>query len=380
MTMRVAIVNPVWDASLKGPDETLRRFRSLTGWASAVADAGASVTVHQRFPFQDTRVHAGVPYAFVRDRGGPVPDGVWTDMRNIAASVLAAGPNLVHVNGVVFPRWLRALRRRLPASMRLVAQDHGGWHPADVSRLSRMWVRHGLAVVDAVLVSSPGHIELWRRAHALPPRVQLADVMESSVDVVPVERDQARELSGVDGDPAVLWVGRLTPNKDPLPVLHGFTRFLAAAPQATMTWVFAGGAMENALRRVIQGDPRLAARVRIVGAVPHAELGAFYSAADIYVSGSRVEGSGYAAIEAMACGAAPVLSDIPSFHAMTDGGRVGALWAPGDAQSLAHALTRVSALPREPLRTCVRARFDEALSWEVIGRRALAIYDGVCAR
>jgi glycosyltransferase involved in cell wall biosynthesis len=82
----------------------------------------------------------------------------------------------------------------------------------------------------------------------------------------------------------------------------------------------------------------------------------------------------------MACGATPVLTDIPSFRAMTGDGRVGALWTPGDPASLADAFMRVSAGLREGARERVRARFDEALAWEVIGRQALALYRDVCAR
>ena len=75
MTMRVAIVNPVWTPSARTPEETLQRFQTLTGWASAVAAAGATVTVHQRFSSSSTLEHRGVTYAFVDDDGYPTPSG-----------------------------------------------------------------------------------------------------------------------------------------------------------------------------------------------------------------------------------------------------------------------------------------------------------------
>ena len=64
-----------------------------------------------------------------------------------------------------------------------------------------------------------------------------------------------------------------------------------------------------------------------LGRLPHERLAAYYSAADIFVSGSHREGSGYALIEAMACGAIPCVTDIPSFRAITGG--CGALLAGG---------------------------------------------------
>jgi glycosyltransferase involved in cell wall biosynthesis len=378
MTMRVAIVNPVWEPTAPTPEETLHRFRSLTGWANAIAATGATVTVHQRFPSSSTMTIAGVSYAFVRDGGGPKPGRLWSDARAIAASVQSAEPDLVHVNGVIFPDWLRRLRRALPSNVRMVAQDHGGWDPALASMWSRLWVRMGLSAMDAVLVSSPGHAEAWRSASIVPFGLPLADVMEASTDLRPMPSYDAASLSGVTGNPAILWVGRLTPNKDPLTMLEGFSQLLDVCPDAALSLVYSSGTMRGVVHERIERDSRLARRVRVVGAVPASQMAAYYSAADIYVSASHREGSGYAAIEAMACGAAPVLTDIPSFRVLTDNGRVGALWQQGQPQSLRDALVKVAAEPREPLRARVLEQYGSALSWEVLGRRAVGIYRDVC--
>src|SRR5688572_19328814 len=294
MTMRVAIVNPVWEPAARTPEETLQRFRSLTGWANAIAAAGAAVTVHQRFPSSSTMTHAGVPYAFVRDGGGPAPDQRWSDAREVAASVQAVEPDLVHVNGVIFPYWLRRLRCALPSSIRMVAQDHGGWDPALASVWSRLRVRRGLSAMDAVLVSSAGHAASWRSAWVVPSGVPLADVMEASTDLRPLPSFDAASLSGVRGNPAILWVGRLTANKDPLTMLEGFSQLLDVWPAAALSVVFNAGTMRGEVLERIVRDPRLAARVRMVGAVPASHMAAYYSAADIYVSARRREGSGYA--------------------------------------------------------------------------------------
>ena len=79
----------------------------------------------------------------------------------------------------------------------------------------------GLSAMDAVLLSSPGHIEAWRSASMVPSGVEFADVMEASTDLQPMPSGDAASLSGVAGDPSILWVGRLTPNKDPLTMLEG---------------------------------------------------------------------------------------------------------------------------------------------------------------
>ena len=46
-------------------------------------------------------------------------------------------------------------------------------------------------------------------------------------------------------------------------------------------------------------------------------MAAFYSAADLFVVGSHHEGSGYSLMEACACGAMPVVTDIPTFRLLT---------------------------------------------------------------
>lgn len=380
MTMRVAIVNPVWEPTARTPEETLQRFRSLTGWSSAIAAAGATVSVHQRFPSSNTVEVAGVFYTFVCDGGSPKPRRLWHNPKEIAGSVQAAEPDLVHVNGVIFPEWLRSLRRALPPRIRMVVQDHGGWDPAQASVWSRRWIRRGLSAMDAVLLSSPGHIEAWRSASMAPSAVEFADVMEASTDLQPMPARDAASLSGVTGDPSILWVGRLTPNKDPLTMLEGFLQLLGVCPDAALSLVYSAGTMRDEVLQRIERDPRLAARVRVVGAVAASQIAAYYSAADIFVSASHREGSGYAAIEAMACGAAPVLTDIPSFRVLTDNGRVGALWQQGQSRSLCDALVKVAAEPRAPLRARVLEQYRSALSWEVLGRRALGIYREVCDR
>ena len=104
---------------------------------------------------------------------------------------------------------------------------------------------------------------------------------------------------------------------------------------------------------------------------------AYYSAADIFISGSHHEGSGYALIEAMACGVSPCITDIPAFRALADG--CGVMWRAGDADACAAALRDLANRDLGAAREAVRARFEQAMSWDVIGRRTLALYSTLLA-
>jgi glycosyltransferase involved in cell wall biosynthesis len=74
-----------------------------------------------------------------------------------------------------------------------------------------------------------------------------------------------------------------------------------------------------------------------------------------------------------------VVTDIPPFRALTDGGRLGALFPPGNADELARALREVAAGDLAARRRLVREHFDRELSWPAVGRRALEVYRGAAA-
>jgi len=132
------------------------------------------------------------------------------------------------------------------------------------------------------------------------------------------------------------------------------------------------------VERLIRSSPQLKSRVTLLGRLSRDKVRLILSAADIFASASRREGSGYAALEAMACGAVPVLSDIPSFRAMTGDGTVGLLFPAGDAEALGRTLEDVSreaeciGWPR--MRDLVLRHFRGELGVKALGRKAAAAY------
>jgi glycosyltransferase involved in cell wall biosynthesis len=204
--------------------------------------------------------------------------------------------------------------------------------------------------------------------------------MEASTALRPMPRDEARRSSRIEGSPALLWVGRLTAQKDPLTVLAGVARFFERRPEARLAMAYQDATLEAEVRAMCASIPALHGRVSLLGPVPHDALAAHYSAADLFVSGSHAEGSGYAAIEALACGAVPVLTTIPSFKALTDDGAIGALWTPGDPRSLDAALERAWSGMTTTRRDAARALFESRFSWSAIGRRSVQIYAEVISQ
>jgi len=379
--MRVVQVNPSFDPGLKDPEALLAHYDTLVGWSEALLEAGASdATVVQAFGRDADLAKNGVRYRFRADAARPSPRR-WARPRRLIAAVVEAAPDLAHMNGLVFPRPTSALRKALPSPAALVVQDHSGSAPERVvgsaSRLRVFAWRAMLEGVDAFLFTATGQARSWQDLGLIGPEQPVHAVVEGSRRLRALPRDEARRIAGVAGSPALLWVGRLDRNKDPLTVLEGFEA--AALPGSSLTMIHASDELLSEVEGRLSASPFLRERVRLLGRIPYERMAAFFSAADFFVLGSHKEGSGYSLIEALACGAVPLVTDIPSFAAIT-GGAVGALWAPDRPEALAAALRRLAAEDRERLRDAARARFEAHLSWRAIGRRALEIYREVLDR
>lgn len=369
--MHVLLVNYAY-APAPSPEALLDRFRTLTGWAEGLQGAGARVSVLQRFTVDGTVVRHGIAYRTVGDRLRPHP-ALWQLPGRLHRVARSLAPDLIHVNGLLFPLQLRALARAVPGAA-LVAQHHaespfGGWLG---------WLqRWGLRAADGFLFVTEEQARAWRAI--LPAGAPRFEVMEGSTYLAPPPRAAARQETGSRGEPALLWVGRLNQNKDPLTVLEGVARLAETFPTLHLSMIFSEATLLPEVTARVAGDPRLVGRVSLIGEVPHRRLAAWYSAADLFVLGSHQEGSGYALLEAMACGALPLVTDIPSFRAITGGGQVGALWKVGEAGDLERAARALLARPLDEGREAARRLFQERWSFAAIGRRALEIYRTVLA-
>lgn len=364
--MIVLHVNFDFDRGLSEPDELLDRYSTLTGWSEALLEAGAArVVVLQRFHRMASVTRNGVDYRFV-DSWRMAPPNLDTI-------------GIAHVNGLHFPARTRLLRASLRWQTPLVVQDHANG-PPPVSPISRALRRAALDRVDGFLFTASQQAEPWRAAGLIGPHQTVHEVLEASTDLRPIDRGPARAASGVDGAPAVLWVGRLNENKDPMTVLAGFEQLIEAFPAATLTMAFGSDDLLPSVNARVAASAALRGRVRLIGYVPRNRLAAYYSAADIFVLGSHHEGSGYALIEACACGAVPVVTNIPPFRLITGNGAVGTLWRAGDVSALARALVDAAFRDLDEARAVVQRHFTRTLSWAAVGQRAMAIYAEVRTR
>ena len=367
----VAHIGFFLDPQQRDPRELLRAWPSLVDVAEAAARSVRRLSVVQACARSDTFWHRGVTYYFVAPPTGTPPRSRARECAEQITDLIGElQPDVIHVHGLDFPRAVTLLAKRRPKTP-ILLQDHASRPPP----IWRRWLwRRGAARAAGIAICGSEQLAPFAAARLLPPRLRVFEIPESTSHFAPADRSHARRATGLKGSPAVLWVGRLDPNKDPLTVLAAVRRVVADLPQLELWCCFGSAALLREVERRVRADPVLRQRVHLLGTVPHGQIEMLMNAADLYVSASHHEGSGYALIEALACGLPPVVSDIPSFRALTARGSVGDLWACGNPDALAASLIRAAARPQDETRARVHAHFMGELSSMALGRKLGAAY------
>jgi glycosyltransferase involved in cell wall biosynthesis len=367
--LHVAHIGFFNDPHDRQPEQLLQDWPTLGDVAECVNRAGLRVSVIQACRHSQHINRHGVGYHFLPFGGGRL-----TNIEHPFAALLRQlAPEVLHVHGLDFAPDVISLAAVAP-QVPIVLQDHASRPPRPWRR--SLW-RRGCSHASAIAFCSLDQARPFKRLDLIPAATRIYAIPESSSHFTPGDQDQARCQSSVAGDPTLLWVGHLDTNKDPLTVLEGVSDAAKALPSLRMYCCYGSSPLLPEVQRRIAADPNLKERVHLLGAVPHHEIERLMRAADIFVLGSHREGSGYALIEAIACGLTPVVTDIPSFRELTGSGRVGALWPPGNASKLSESLQTMAAQCQVRRRTEVRSHFESELSFDVVGRKLASAYEDV---
>ena len=366
------------DIQQRSPEALLEAWPGATAIASATAREGCRVTVVQVAHETATIERDGVTYRFQEVSSGPWGGAArqtrWLGGFRGLSSVLAdSQPDIAHVQGLTAPLHTRLLARTLP-NVPILAQDHAGRPAAGLRRPLHKW---GFRNLSAVAFTLREQATPFIDAGVLRPDILIFEVIEGSSRFTPGDQAAAREKCGLFGNPCLLWVGRLDANKDPLTVLDAVDRALAELPRLRLWCLYSEAQLLETVQARLQSSRRLSDAVRLLGKVPHHEIEDLFRAADLFVLASHSEGSGYALLEALACGTVPLVTDIPSFRKITGNGEVGELFPVDDAQGLARLLSEWARRDRQPLRQAARRHFEQHLSYEAIGRQLLEAYETV---
>jgi len=136
-------------------------------------------------------------------------------------------------------------------------------------------------------------------------------------------------------------------------------------------YIIAGNEGDDGAFRARAEGAGLVDRVHWVGRIPHAELPAYVRAADVFLTVPSVDATAVSLLEAMACRAAIVATDLPSAVEWIVNGETGLTVTPRAADGLVAAITRYLGDPG------LRSRVGEAAERVV---RAKADHDRSMAR
>ncbi|WP_276134204.1 glycosyltransferase family 4 protein [Polluticoccus soli] len=280
-------------------------------------------------------------------------------------------PDVVLVQGLIFPVQTWLLRRALGPQVVILVQHHG--ESPFVSNLKWFFQRLADKAIDGYLFTAKGNAEQWVRAGVISNISKVYEVLECSTQLRPRDKEESKKKLDMSGQFNFLSVGRLNAGKDPLTVLEGFEQFLSQQPGAKLYMIYQTEELLGQIKERLAASKTLKDAVRLIGKVPHSELATWYSAADFFISGSHHEGSGYALIEAMACGCIPVVTRIPSFGAITGYGKYAFNFEAGNAAGLAKTLSSLQTVNKQELSQKLMQHFNSELSFNKIADDILKI-------
>ncbi len=345
--------------------------------AAALAARGHAVTIIQAF-HTAARLRQGDVDVVMTGAAAP-RDTQSRQIAEIVRQLALLRPEVAHVFGLTLLRPLAAIARAsAEAGVKVSASFHGG--APRRGPIGRIRQRRALAKLAAIFFPASHYASEWQRHKLLDPGTRIVVAPEVSSPLTPVDRDKARSELGVDTGPLLVWSARLHPVKDPLTALRAFESLVERQAGARLLMAFRTGELLQEVSAYIESRPALRDRVRLLGEWPHERMAVLFSAADFFVQSSLREYGGNSLVEAMSCGAVPVVTDIPSFRALTDEGRFALLFPPGDSAAMAQAMAGIDERDRHNLGERVRGHFQEKLSYPALARLYDATFAGLLGR
>jgi len=386
--MRICIVNPFYDDVPASALEVTGRYRHVESLASALARRQHEVVVVQAFHRDSVEHRNSAEFRYVRTpyrsvarlNGGVLGLDLLMagNLKGLVDAVTDARPDAVHMNGLTLIQPLSRIGAWCAKTGRPFTVTYHGGIPRPEPWLLQTQ-RRMLARCHGAFFTTPTHAQAWTAAGLLKTE-QVIPCMEVSSTFSPAGRTQARARTGMKGDPVFAWNARLHPIKDPLTALKGFSAIRKSRPDARLYMIYYTSEMQTQVLEAIASDPSLGDAVEMRGTIPPQAVEDFLNSSDFLIQSSLREVAGYSVLEAMSCGVIPVVTDIPSFRAMTDGGRLGVLFPIGDHRVLADRALAIDRANVEDLSSKVRDFFERALSYDSIARTYETVFAQASSR
>lgn len=228
---------------------------------------------------------------------------------------------------------------------------------------------------DAIIVPSQS-VKTEVREHLGIDNSKITVIPEaprSSFWQVPIQETVAVRRRLNISDDFVLYVGTIEPRKNLLTLVRAFEAILRNnACETEIVLVGKEGWLTDDLHGLVK-TAGISERVRFTGYLADDDLRALYSSCRVFVYPSLYEGFGLPLLEAMACGAPVITSDIPSIRETV--GDAAFLVSPADVDDLARSIKRLLDNPAErEHRSSVGEHHASKFSWEKAAAATLNVY------
>lgn len=358
--MKIVSTSYINTSSFSDPEQWLRRISFHTGILEELAKKQSVESIEQ-ISYSGELERNGVHYHFLDFKKPKLYFPV-----SLHRYIKKLKPDLVLVNGFIFPLQIIQLRLKLGSKVKIVVINHAEKPTTGYRKILQQLADR--CVQKYFFTSRETAID-WVRRGIISKEHKIEEAMEGSSSFFVMDKEQARARTGITGQLVFLWVGRLDVNKDPMTVIKAFSGFIKQESLAKLFMVYHTEELKQEIINFCEKDNALQKAITLVGKVPHNEMQYWYNSADFIISGSHYEGSGIAVCEAMSCGCIPILTNIPSFRKMTGKGNCGFLYEPGNDETLLKLLLQTRQLNREEEKNKVLQQFKTELSFEAIAKK-----------
>jgi glycosyltransferase involved in cell wall biosynthesis len=356
--MRFVFASYVYSPNFHEPAAWLKRINAYAGIQEALSRINEVISIEQ-INYRGRHLSGGVDYRFERYPS----TALRYYPRKLNRFIKSLQPDVVVIQSLNFPLQVMLLRLVLGRRVKIMVQNHAE-RPAIGFR--KRLQRLADNCIDAYVFASYAMGIEWVAAGNLASAAKIHEAMEVSSVFYPVNREVAKQHTGVTGNPVFLWIGRLNTNKDPVNVVKAFLRFTQQEPNARLYMIYHTDELLLDVQALLDANPHVGHNVVLVGKMPHHELLYWLNSADFIISGSHYEGSGAAVCEAMSCGCVPVVTDILSFRMITNNGDCGILYPPGNEDALVEALYKTRKIDLWDKRKRSLEYFQTNLSFQAI--------------
>jgi len=332
--MRVVCTSYMNTPEYSDPEQWLDRISFYTGILEELAKKHHVESIEQ-INYSGSLERKGVKYHFLNFKKPKLYFPV-----SLHQYIKKLQPDIVFVNGLLFPLQVIQLRLALSKKTKIIAINHS---EKPFTGIRKFLQQFSDRFIHCYFFTSKEMGTEWVQQGIIANTGKIIEVMEVSSSFGSMEKEKAVSRTGVTGSPVFLWVGRLDANKDPLTALRAFGAFIKQRPAAKLYMLYHTEELKQDIISLLEKDHLLKNAVEMIGKVAHEEMQYWYSSADFFVSASHYEGSGTAVCEAMSCGCVPLLTNIPSFRKMTGPGKCGLIYEPGDDAHLLKMLLQTTA-------------------------------------